>query len=259
MKSVLRFLLIFTLLSAVVFAAPSGSKKSAMEDVEIETKDGVILSGVLYFAKEPKKPLVVLLHSFAQKSVNWGTLPSDLRALGYNVFTLDLRGHGKSVYDVNLRYHSRSYFTQKEWLKVPSDVMESISYIRSNYPKIDCDKTSFIGADLGANAAVLTGAALTKKPQRLVLISPQVNFKGLYTPLVIASYQSTPMLVMVSSIDQGSMKQADLLLKFIQSPVKRINYPLGGTGMSIIVRNKNANADILNFFKNDATPKNTSN
>jgi len=256
MRRLLSAFLILVLAFAMLPACCAPAKKTAAKaEIEIETKDQFILSGTLYFAQAVKRPLVVMLHSFGMRSNNWQDLPEKVRNLGYNVFVMDLRGHGKSVYDVNMKYHSRSYFKTEDWRKNPQDVLEAISYIKDNYPKIDCENIIFIGADLGANIAVLTGARLKIKPKQFVLISPLINFKGLYIPIVISGYNTTPMLIMASEADRNTIGQVEMLGRFIQSPVTRKNYPQGGTGMLLITRNKGAEADILNFLNPVSTEK----
>ncbi|GBF23590.1 putative hydrolase alpha/beta fold family, partial [Candidatus Gastranaerophilus sp. (ex Termes propinquus)] len=230
-------------------SAPSSKARANFEEIETETKEGFVLKGTLYLAFTPNKPLVVMLHSFAMKSSDWGDLPKKVRDLGYNVLTLDLKGHGKSVYNTSLKYQSYLYFKPQDWRKIPLEALEVIDDIRQNYPRIDCTKISFIGADLGANAAVLTGVRLKNPPEKLVLISPYVNFKSLYIPVVISSYTKSSMMVIVSDADTNSRAQADMLSRFIQTPLTKKVYPTGGSGMLLLKRNAGSEDEILNFLR----------
>ncbi len=239
------FFIFGTLMQSSVFAAPKAKKNQTKHKIEFTTKDKFILVGDLYLAK-PKtdKPLVIALHSFALNSSSWQSLAQQLRLKGYNVLAMDLRGHGRSVYNENLKLKSRFKFKNSDWQKLPSDVSESINYIKSNYPNINCNEVIIIGADLGASAGIIAGETLKKKPVKFVMISPMLNFKGLYIPVKVANYRETKFLVLLSKTDK-------ILFNFyteIKPVIKQ--YPQGGPGVQLLKANSSAIADIVNFIAN---------
>lgn len=213
--------------------------------IELTTKDKFILCGDLYVANpKTNKPLVVALHSFSMTARSWADLAEELRQDGYNVLAMDLRGHGRSIYNESLKLKSRYKFTKKDWQKLPSDVVESINYVKSHYPFINCDEIIMIGADIGASAGIIAGLNLSKEPNKFVLISPMVNFKGLYIPLKLASYKETRFFVMLSKTDKILF---NLETKF--KPLVK-TYPYGGSGNYLIKANVNAQNDIIDFIEN---------
>lgn len=252
MKKILLIILFIGFFGiSAVFCAENSNK--GVIRTEIETKDGMILVGDFYPSKvkNQKMPLVIMLHSFEGKSGDWGNLPEQIRTEGNNVFALDLRGHGRSVYNKNLTYKSSKHFRHETWQKFPNDVVEVINFMKDTYSKVDYSKITFVGADLGANTAILVGEKLKQdKPVKFVLISPIQNFKGLYIPIAISNYPNTPMLIMVSDADKYFYHQANILSKFIQSPHILKVYQQGGSGTLLLKRNPSSYGEIVKFIYN---------
>lgn len=234
-------------------AAPSA--KVIKKEIELETKDAHILKAELTYpkTKEAKLPTVVLLHSLGYNSSYWAPLTSILNQKGYAVLAMDFRGHGKSVYNAAFRLKSWTYFTNKTFAKYPTDVMAMIDEVQANYKKADFTNYAIIGADIGANTAVMVARQYSKKPKALVLISPMLSFKGLYIPIVMSELGSIPVLAIASTKDTASIREQDKLSKFAQGQFYIKNYPQGGTGMLMIKSNPSLANDIATllgaFFK----------
>ncbi len=249
MKKVFVFGILICLLCFFCSANAATTKKKkpkTKHKIEFVTKDKHILVGDLYIASPPtNKPLVVMLHSFSLNALSWQPIAQALRLKGYNVLAMDLRGHSRSVYNEKLKIKSRFKFTNEDWQKLPNDVLESIAYIKSNYPKINTNDTIFVGADIGASAGITAGSTMKNKPQKFVIISPMLNFKGLYIPIKIASYTNTKFLVILSKSDK-------ILFNFYSAtkPVI-ITYPRGGPGNQLLKVNPQSTNDIVNFIVNN--------
>jgi len=225
--------------------AKKSKAPSTKHKIEFTTKDKFILVGDLYIANpSTNKPLVVMLHSFGVNSKAWKDIAEALRLKGYNCLVMDLRGHGRSVYNEQLKLKSRYKFTSTDWQKLPNDVIESINYIKSNYSKINTSRLIFVGADIGASAGILAGQNLKIKPEKFVLVSPMLNFKGLYIPVVIANYTNTKFLVLLAKTDK-------ILFNFHSKPAPIIKvYPQGGPGNQLLRVNPQSTAEIVNFIAN---------
>ncbi len=255
MKKFIAILLIFFFTFTLLGAQAAQKKKKVKKPktrtkIELEAKDGFLLVGDLYFAqqKKPARPLVILLHSFDSKAANWGNLPEDFRVKNYNVLALDLRGHGRSVYTKNLRFKSRMNFEKADWVKFPIDVVTSLDYIKKNYPQIDTNEVYLIGADLGANTAVLAASIMKIKPKKMVLISPYVSFKNLDIALVVPRLNTIPMMVMASRADKYSYSQSDIIYRLIHSPKIFKLYEQGGSGNLLLKRNPASYNEIINYI-----------
>ncbi len=245
MKKLLCILFLFVFIFSFFPANAAKKKKTpaTKHKIEFVTKDKFILSGDLYFAKNKSdKPLVILLHSFGLNASLWKTLAEALRLKDYNVLAMDLRGHGRSVYTESLKLKSRYKFSQSDWQKLPNDVVESINYVKANYPNINCNDTIIVGADIGASAGILAGKLMKKEPLKFVMISPMLNFKGLYIPYKVASYTNTKFMVILSKSDR-------ILFNFYPGikPIIKI-YQTGGPGNQLLKVNPQSTSDIINFI-----------
>ncbi len=227
------------------------SKKSSKADVEIEfeTKDGFLIHGKLSLPKEKraKYPLVVLLHSIGYSSKYWGNMPTLFNQAGFAVLAVDFRGHGASIYDKNFRKKHWLYMSDKSYMDYPTDILSLLVYVSENYKNVSATNFAIIGADIGANTAVLVADKLKVKPAAMVLISPSTKFKGLYIPIALANLGSTPIFVGVSSKDEYSIKQVNYIKRFAQGKFEVKSYPHGGIGMLMLKVNPSMSVDIVNW------------
>lgn len=244
--SLFIFICFFTIsfFSSEAFGAAKKKKYSIKQKIEFVTSDKFLLVGDIYLPDEKRtnKPLIVMLHSFSMSATVWQNLATALREKGYYVLAMDLRGHGRSVYTESLKLKSRFKFNEKDWKKLPKDVIESINYTKANYPYANVNDIIIIGADLGAGAGIIAGKLIKKEPKKMVLISPQINFKGLYIPVIISKYKNTKFLVLLSKTEK--------MLFAIQSQTPPIikTYPVGGAGNMLIKQNPISINDIVNFI-----------
>lgn len=248
MKKFFGFLIIFSILFGFAAFAQAKPKKKTVQTkhkIEFVTRDKFILAGDLYLANEPSnKPLVVCLHSFSMNAQVWKEMAENLRLKGYNVLAMDLRGHGRSVYNENLKLKSRFYYKQDTWQKLPKDTIDAIKYVKANYPKINCDDVIIMGADLGANAGAIAAMSMKKVPQKMILISPMIEFKGLRMPVRTNKFYDTKILMVLAKTDR-------ILINFdTKTPPVIKRYQIGGPGNQLIRANKDAYNDIVNFIIN---------
>ncbi len=249
--AVLLLLVTFGVFTALCSGAAGVSKKSSKTAVEIEfeTKDGFILHGSLSLPtdKRAKYPLVVLMHSVGYSSKYWQDLPSNFLKAGFAVASVDFRGHGRSIYDAKFRKKNWIYMSEKTFLKYPSDILALLDYVGENYKNIAVNHVVLVGADIGANTAILTADKMKVKPQAMVLFSPSTKFKGLYTPIALANLGYTPIFTVVSNKDQFSKSQAVYLKRFSQGEFTVKTYPNGGAGMLMLKVNPGMSIDVVNW------------
>lgn len=225
--------------------------KTITKQIEVTTKDARVIKASLSYLKiegVTKYPTVVLLHSLGYSSSNWGDLIPNLNSAGFAVLAIDLRGHGKSVYTSEFQQKSWVYFTNKSFLKYPSDVAALINQAAKTSKKVALDNMAIVGADIGANTAILAAKALHKKPKALVLISPTLTFKGLYVPVAMTEIGCVPVLSMASLQDGYSLDQEKKLSKFAQGSFFVKNYPKGGMGMMMLQANPIMSVEITKWL-----------
>lgn len=225
--------------------------KTINKEIQIETKDARVLKATLSYLKienAQKYPTVLLLHSLGYSSASWSNLPEALVNAGYAVITMDLRGHGKSIYDANLKQRSWQYFTNKIYQKFPSDVVQMLEEVEKQSKKVDMNRFAIIGADIGANTAILVSKSITKKPKALVLISPTMTFKGLYVPIALSEIGHVPVLAITSQKDLFCLQEQEKLARFSQGAFYVKNYPNGGMGMLMLKVNPTMSSDIIKWL-----------
>lgn len=224
--------------------------KAIKKDIQIQTKDKRVIKATISYEKRDVKqyPTVILLHSLGYSSENWGDLPELLNKAGYLVIAMDFRGHGKSIYDGSLKRKPWVYFTTKAFARFPSDVEAVLTQAQKDCKEVSLKNYAIVGADIGANTAVLVAQEMKTKPKTLVLISPSTSFKGLYIPIALAQIGQIPILTMVSDKDNFSMQEQKSLSKFAQGGYYARNYPQGGMGMLMIKSNPMMTVDIAKWL-----------
>lgn len=249
MKKFLILILILVLLAPAESFAAAKKKKVGFVNITYETKDNFVLKSKLFYPAEPQPvhPVVVMLHSIGYSSEYWETLVKEFVQSGTAVLVIDLRGHGQSVYDSNFKISSWRYYSNKQFAKYPSDVADVLKYIAMNYKDISPTKYAIIGADIGANTAILAAEKLPNKPKAMVLMSPTRDFKGLYTPISMTNLPGIPIMSIVSAKDRYSCQEAATLKKFAQDTYDIKTYPAGGMGMLMLKVNPQMNKDIVEW------------
>jgi pimeloyl-ACP methyl ester carboxylesterase len=245
--------ILFGVLTVFVLAltAQNAYCQTIKKEIQIQTKDNRVIKATVSYVKIDKLkqyPTVVLLHSLGYSSENWGNLIELLNNAGYAVIAIDFRGHGKSIYDGSLKRKTWVYFTPKAYLKFPSDVEAILTQAQKDCKIISLKNYAIVGADIGANTAVLVANDLKTKPKTLVLISPTTTFKGLYIPIAMAQIGQVPILTMASQKDLFSLQEQKSLSKFAQGGYYARNYPLGGMGMLMIQSNPTMTVDITKWL-----------
>ena len=226
--------------------------RNLSQQIEVNAKDNFIIHGTFYYYKSKppvKRPLVILLHSLGGNQNDFKPLTNLLVSSKYNVLTIDMRGHGLSVKNINDLTRTWQYFPKSTFLKYPKDVADYYKTIYTKYNKyIDGNRIVFVGGDIGANTAILTACELKIQPKAFILLSPTLNFKGLYIPIKLTSLKSD--IMAVSSLnDKMSMNGIKDVNKYAQNEYLIKLYPKGSNGVSLMYSNPGLKNDILNFIK----------
>lgn len=259
MKKLLILLIALVLLTPLNSFAQEADKKVGYVSITYETKDSFVIKSKLFYPTEKKKtyPLAVFLHSLGYSSDYWGNLTKKFVDEGIATLVIDLRGHGESLYDSNFRIQSWIYYTEKNYANYPEDISEILKYVGMNYKNISTTDYTIIGADVGANTAILTSEKMNNKPNCMVLMSPSEKFKGLYTPIALANMGPVPILAVVSHKDRYFLNEAMGLEKFAQGSYQIKQYPVGGTGMMMLKANPYMADDIVKWAKPYLVPEET--
>lgn len=248
LKKILVIFLVL-ILCAPLCSYAAAKKKVGYVNLTYETDDNFVIKSKLYYPKQKAKvyPLVVFLHSIGYSSDYWGDLVQNFVNSGIAALVIDLRGHGQSVYDSDFRIRSWRYYSEKQFSVYPKDITDILKYLASNYKDISTTKYAIVGADIGANSAVLVSEKMLNKPKALVLMSPTSKFKGLYIPISMTNLGNIPIMTIASAKDNYSKKEADTLKKFAQDEYNLKIYPQGGMGMLMLKANPSMSKDIVDW------------
>lgn len=151
------------------------------------------------FYPENSKKAIILIHMYKQDRTSWDFLIPELRKEGYNILTIDLRGHGESTDVVKEP-------TENDFKSMASDLSTAIDFLNKN--KIN--EISVIGAELGANVGI-NFVVDEPKIQRIVLLSPGIEYQGINTVESIKRYDR-PLLILFSKDDEYSGESSGELL-----------------------------------------------
>jgi pimeloyl-ACP methyl ester carboxylesterase len=242
-----------------VFAKGS-SKASLTKNVEVETKDKVLIEGILELPKgatiKNKVPLVIMLHSLGSNKEIYNPLVEDFRSRGIASLRIDLRGHGQSI--IRSESEKKTYWQQyadKEFEKYPKDVLSVIDFVKENFQQVNTDKSAIIAADLSANVAIIVGSQRNKSIKAMILLSPCMQYKTLKAPVQIVAYGNHPILFIVSKLDKHSYYQSTELLKYAQGKKKLEVLAFGGVGDRMLKLNPSTKPLIIKWLDENFIPQ----
>lgn len=185
-----------TLVASLVFAcALMLAPLAEAADVTLQTTDGVAVHAVDY---GKGTNAVVLIHDKARSGADWSWYAEKLAANGFHVIAIDLRGHGQSALPTPL--------VDADYPKMTADVTAAIAWLKSK----GATKLSIIGANMGANLAVLA-AAEDPTVTNLILLSPGLNLSGVTPSAAMEKYGKRPVLIVASTEDGYAMRTATVL------------------------------------------------
>jgi pimeloyl-ACP methyl ester carboxylesterase len=146
-------------------------------EINIKTKDNVLLNGIL-FKSDTSKGLIFYLHGNVGSLDTWGKIAKTYTDLNYDLFMLDYRGYGKSEGSIN---------SQNQLF---NDVQTVYDYFKKIYSE---NEIIVLGYSIGTGLA--TKLASSNKPKLLILQAPfyslgdLVQHKYLIIPQFILKYK----------------------------------------------------------------------
>ena len=259
-RFILTILALFAvLINTLIFTPAFGAQTFTQKELTVVTQDGFTLKANLKFKKDKTikdYPTVVLIHSLGYNSQWWGDLPSALADNGFAVLTIDLRGHGASVYNAKLNKVSWTSLTNSAYKKYPDDVIKVVQAVKDEYPK----KTFFnnwaiIGSDLGASTGIIAADKLKEKPRTIVMLSPVVQARGLYTPVSIAQLDNVDFLSITGEYDLAALEAEKYLKKFAQGDFSTYTSASKSAGMVMLKNDPNVKELILGWINKYLKPQ----
>ena len=193
------------------------------ERVEIEGIDGLKLVGTLYTPGDSPSPwpVVILLHMMWGDRSSWEDFAIQLTDADYAVFTVDMRGHGDTGGEL-------------DWELAGNDLQQVWNYLGAR-PDIDEDRMAVLGASIGANLALVTGAD-NSNARTVVLLSPGLNYAGVETRDPLLTYGERPILIVASQEDTYAAASSGRLEEIALGETRLVMYQGAGHGLHMFDR-----------------------
>ena len=241
--SILVLLILSAAGAAFLLRALTMNENTNLKVISFQTSDGVNISADFWSGTNGSA--VVLAHMLSRDRGVWGDFPMKLQEKGYTVLNLDLRGHGKSITQNGQAIHYQN-FTDADFAKMPLDLAAAKKYLIAT--GIDPTKVSFIGASIGANAA-LVAAAQDPQVRSTVLLSPGENYHGVQTFTAAHAYAGRPALIFSSSEDLQSYQPSQQMTHFIGPSAKFVGLTNAGHGTDMFDHDPNLENQIISFLQ----------
>lgn len=193
----------------------------AVDDISIAGAEDLSIQTTLYTpAGSAPFPGVILLHMLGSSRQVWADngLVNDLNEDGYAVLNVDMRGHGQTG-------------SSPDWPLAVEDlrlVWEHFAALNA----VDPQRTAVIGASIGSNLALQTGA---DQPaiQTVILLSPGLDYRGVVTEDPMARFGSRPILIVASEEDVYSAGSSRTLADLAQGESQLEIYNGAGHGTNM--------------------------
>jgi pimeloyl-ACP methyl ester carboxylesterase len=137
---------------------------------------------------------------------------------GYAVLALDMRGHGETG-------GSRDWDLAEEDLQMAWEWFTGLDEVAGG-------DTAVIGASIGSNMALITGANIPDV-KTVILLSPGLDYRGVTTDDAIAAYGNRPVLIVASQEDSYAANSSETLADLAEGEAKLIMYNGAGHGTNM--------------------------
>lgn len=212
-------------------ASPTGEKKMPskpeptelaiqpdVENITIAGAEDLPLQATLYTPGGARPgPGVILIHMLGSDRQVWDDngLANTLVENGYAVLSVDMRGHGETGSSI-------------DWPLAPEDLQRAWDHFTS-LETVDPQRTAVIGASIGANLALVTGA---DQPaiRTVILLSPGLDYRGVATEGPLEKYGPRPILIVASEEDVYAADSSRTLATLAQGESQLEMYDGAGHG-----------------------------
>ncbi|MCH2114186.1 MAG: alpha/beta hydrolase [Pirellulales bacterium] len=169
--------------------AQRSSRTADIEDIKLQTKDGVRLGATYYPSSMGKEAVpVVMLHDHKESRAIFHNLarmlqePNESGQNSHAVVTVDLRGHGESTKAASGRELESARLKTRDFRDMVTYDMEAVRKFlvtKNDEAALNLNKLCLLGSGLGANVAIYWTAVDWSAP-KLPRIKQGQDVKGLF-------------------------------------------------------------------------------
>lgn len=229
--------LLFAFFSAVAMAAGVAFPTP----IALNTLDGKVLQANVGVPANTVNG-VVFVHMAGRNKEDWHGVADKLYRQGLLVLTIDLRGHGANVSG------APPTLTGADWIAMTEDVAAGVAEVR----KRGAQKVALVGAEAGANLALLAAAA-DPTITSVALLSPGLDYKGLATGEAAKRYGPRPVFYAASRDDTYGLRSATALDSVATGPHTLQVFDKAGKGTAMFNREPTLESLVLGFLNTSWT------
>lgn len=197
-----------------------------INQVDIETKDGLTLKGDYYPASNAENGVgILLIHQLGFDRTSWSNIAPILQQAGFSVLATDMRGFGETGGEFNPMLAQDDVQPQLDWLMSQQHVQNTI----------------IVGASIGGNMAYYA-CAMNQHCLSVVALSPGLDYGGLMPETALQDGYGTRPTYLVSSRDDeyslesvlalGAMAKGDATIQLYSGDAHGTDIFLGEDGES---------------------------
>jgi dienelactone hydrolase len=215
------------------YAVPRSFTK---DTVTVECSDGYRMTGDLIKRGRLRgaAPGVIYLHEDGKDRHAWHAQSVFTAARQMISLALDLRGYGENPGAVGNPAKTASAFTDADYRLMLEDVRDAVAFLAIK-PEVEGGKLAIVGADMGANLALLAAGAPWGEAVRVVVaISPSLDWKGLSVRDAIARIpKSTHVYLAAAKDDPASWEACQVIMGLLKGPKDFFQADTGGHGARV--------------------------
>lgn len=216
------------------------------EKITLKTSDNTDIAADYYASSEDSAKGALLVHMMPATRDSWRGFAPKLQERGYHVLAIDLRGHGDSTGGPN-GYRS---FADKDHQKSIVDVAAGVQFLKQK--GVQESQLVLIGASIGANLS-LWYAGDHPDIKQIVLLSPGLNYRGIFTEPFVKKLQNDQRTFFISSRDDGDNVQMNEILYGLipaRADKKLLVYQKAGHGTDMFGKEQpDLETEILSWLK----------
>ncbi len=231
------------LLALVTSLALAGSGAPFPTDTTLATADGKSIAASVGVPAKGGQNGVVFVHMAGRNREDWAPVAEKFYRQGLLVLTVDLRGHG-----ANVTSEAPAALTGADWSAMVEDVRAGVGELR----KRGAQKVALVGAELGANLALLV-AADDPGIASVALLSPGLDYKGIPTGEAAKRYGARPVLYVASKDDAYGLRSATALDSVATGPHTLHVFEAAGKGTKMFNREPTLESQLLGFVNTSWT------
>jgi pimeloyl-ACP methyl ester carboxylesterase len=230
------------LVCALVVATPTLVGAATARSVTLHTDDGVNITATMYEGSRRPGPAVIFLHMLGRSREEWLGVAERLADAGIHGLAIDFRGHGGSSTG------AAGPDGGPDLARMALDVKAAVAFLVSHPELVLPSAIGIAGASLGANVAVIAGAA-DSTIRSLALLSPSLDYRTLRAEAPMRKYGARPALLVAATNDPYATRSQKALAE-LGGGLRELRTPVdAGHGTIMLERDPDLARVLVDWFQ----------